>query len=195
MDAINTDSQTIENTIKEMIRYLGENPDREGLLDTPKRVIKSWDRLYGGYKLKAEDILKTSFTEYGEYDEMVLLKNIDFFSTCEHHMLPFLGKAHVAYIPQKKVVGISKLARLVEMHSRRLQIQERMTSDIANDIMRIVEPLGVAVLIEGQHYCIKARGIEKINSIMSTSALLGVFKTDNSARQEFLTLVNRSNKI
>lgn len=189
MDTINSDAQNVEHSIRDILTYLGENPDREGLVDTPKRVRKSWDRLYGGYKLTAEQILGTSFDEFGDYDEMVLLKDIDFFSTCEHHMLPFVGKAHVAYIPDKRVVGISKLARLVEMHSRRLQIQERMTADIANDIERILHPLGVAVLVEGQHYCIKARGIEKINSIMSTSKLTGAFKNDNSCRNEFLRLV------
>jgi GTP cyclohydrolase I len=188
MDAIDSNAQAIEYSIKDILSYLGEDPNREGLIDTPKRVRKSWDKLYGGYKLTAEQILGTSFDEFGDYDEMVLLKDIDFFSTCEHHMLPFMGKVHVAYIPNKKVVGISKLARLVEMHARRLQIQERMTADIANDIERILEPLGVAVLVEGQHYCIKARGIEKINSIMSTSKLTGVFKTNSMARSEFLTL-------
>jgi len=190
MESIPTDTENIENSIKTILTYLGENVNREGLLETPKRVRKSWEKLYGGYKLKAEDILGTSFSQYGDYDEMILLKDIDFFSTCEHHMLPFSGKVHIAYIPNKNVVGISKLARLVEMHARKLQIQERMTADIALDINRILEPEGVAVLVEGQHYCIKARGIEKINSIMVTSKLIGSFKEDASTRNEFFNLVH-----
>lgn len=193
MEAFNPSAQDVEDSVKTILRFLGEDPSREGLVDTPKRVRKSWEKLYGGYKLKAEDVLGTSFSEYGSYDEMILLKDIDFFSTCEHHLLPFTGKVHIAYIPKQKVVGISKLARLVEMHARRLQIQERMTADIAKDIERILEPLGVAVLVEGQHYCIKARGIEKINSVMTTSSLSGVFKSNSMARSEFLTLVNRRN--
>lgn len=193
MEAFNPNAQDAEDSVKTILRFLGEDPSREGLVDTPKRVRKSWEKLYGGYKLKAEDVLGTSFSEYGSYDEMILLKDIDFFSTCEHHLLPFTGKVHIAYIPKQKVVGISKLARLVEMHARRLQIQERMTADIAKDIERILEPLGVAVLVEGQHYCIKARGIEKINSVMTTSSLSGVFKSNSMARSEFLTLVSRRN--
>ena len=189
METIFANPENAEHSIRELLIYLGQNPDREGLKETPKRVIKSWDKLYGGYKLTAEQVLGTIFEDYGNYDEMIILKDIDFFSTCEHHMLPFMGKAHIAYIPDKKVVGISKLARLVEMHARRLQIQERMTADIANDLQRIIAPIGVAVLIEGQHYCIKARGVEKINSIMTTNKLTGVFKTESAARNEFLSLI------
>lgn len=192
MESFNSDAENIEHKIKDILAYIGEDPSREGLLDTPKRIRKSWETLYGGYKQKAEDILKVAFSEIGDYDEMIVLKDIDFFSTCEHHMLPFWGKAHVAYIPNKKVVGISKLARLVEMHARRMQIQERMTADIANDIQRCIEPLGVAVFIQAQHFCIKARGVEKINSIMETSKLIGVFKEFESTRDEFFNMVRSS---
>jgi GTP cyclohydrolase IA len=192
MESFNSDAENIEHKIKDILAYIGEDPSREGLLDTPKRIRKSWETLYGGYKQKAEDILKVAFSEIGDYDEMIALKDIDFFSTCEHHMLPFWGKAHVAYIPNKKVVGISKLARLVEMHARRMQIQERMTADIANDIQRCIEPLGVAVFIQAQHFCIKARGVEKINSIMETSKLIGVFKEFESTRDEFFNMVRSS---
>jgi len=186
---LNTQSNFfLKGAIKRIILHIGDDPNREGLKETPERIIKSWSRLYGGYKQKAEEVLGTVFSEYGNYDEMIILKNIDFFSTCEHHMLPFYGKAHIAYLPNKKIVGISKLARLVEMHSRRLQIQERLTSDIANDINRILKPKGVAVLVEAQHFCIKARGIEKINSIMTTNALLGVFRKPE-VRAEFFSLV------
>jgi GTP cyclohydrolase IA len=192
MESFNSDAENIEHKIKDILAYIGEDPSREGLLDTPKRIRKSWETLYGGYKQKAEDILKVAFSEIGDYDEMIVLKDIDFFSTCEHHMLPFWGKAHVAYIPNKKVVGISKLARLVEMHARRMQIQERMTADIANDIQRCIEPLGVAVFIQAQHFCIKARGVQKINSIMETSKLIGVFKEFESTRDEFFNMVRSS---
>lgn len=189
MEAFSADAQSMEHTIVEILRYLGQNPDSEGLKNTPKRVVRSWEKLYGGYKLNAEQVLGTSFSDYGNYDEMIILKDIDFFSTCEHHLLPFMGKAHVAYIPNKKVVGISKLARLVEMHARRLQIQERMTADIASDIQKVLDPLGVAVLVEGQHYCIKSRGIEKINSIMTTSKLTGAFIENTSTKLEFFNMV------
>lgn len=189
MESFNSDAENIEHKIKDILECIGEDPSREGLLDTPKRIRKSWETLYGGYKQKAEDILKVAFSEIGDYDEMIVLKDIDFFSTCEHHMLPFWGKAHVAYIPNKKVVGISKLARLVEMHARRMQIQERMTADIANDIQRCIEPLGVAVFIQAQHFCIKARGVQKINSVMETSKLLGVFMSKPEVREEFFNMV------
>jgi GTP cyclohydrolase I len=189
MESFDSNAEVIEHKIKDILLYIGENPNREGLIDTPKRIRKSWETLYGGYNQKAEDVLKVAFSEIGDYDEMIILKDIDFFSTCEHHMLPFWGKAHIAYIPNKKVVGISKLARLVEMHSRRLQIQERMTADIANDIQRCLDPLGVAVFIQAQHFCIKARGVQKINSVMETSKLIGAFKDFDPTRNEFFNMV------
>ena len=171
-----------------LLSYIGEDPAREGLVDTPARVIRSYEELYGGYSVRAEDVLKATFTECGEYDEMVLLRSVDFFSTCEHHMLPFFGKVSVGYIPGKKVVGISKLARLVEVHARRLQIQERMTADIAADLERVLHPQGVAVIVEAQHFCMTSRGVEKANAKMVTSKLTGVFREDPTARAEFLKL-------
>ena len=141
--------------VRQLLVLAGENPDREGLRDTPARVVKSWGELYGGYRMKPEKILTTTFAESGGYDQMVVLRNIDFFSTCEHHCLPFFGKAHVAYIPDKLVVGISKLARLVECFARRLQIQEVMTSQIADSIEAILKPLGVGVFVEADALCIE----------------------------------------
>jgi len=181
----------IQEHIRRMLEYIGEDPTREGLIDTPKRVVKSWSRLYGGYKQKAEDILTTTFAEIGDYDQMVVLRDIDFFSTCEHHMINFSGRAHVAYLPDNKVVGISKLARLVDMHARRLQIQERMTNDIAQDLQRILQPKGVAVLVEGGHFCMKARGVEQLNSVMVTSKLTGCFKEEPATRAEFFKLIGK----
>ena len=177
------------NVVKSMINTIGDNIEREGLVDTPKRVIKSWGKLYEGYDMTAEDVLTVEFNEYGLYDGMVILKDLEFYSTCEHHMLPFFGKAHVAYIPDKNVTGVSKLARLVDVHARRLQIQERMTADIANDLQRVVTPLGVGVVVEAQHFCMKARGVEKQNSIMITSSMIGLFREDINVRQEFLQLI------
>ena len=163
----------IEENIVRILQFIGEDPKREGLLDTPKRVVRSWDKLYGGYKENPKDILKTTFNE--NYDEMVLLKDIELYSTCEHHLLPFYGKIHIAYIPDKKVVGISKLARLAECFSRRLQIQERLVNQIADALQEILQPKGVAVICEAKHFCMTSRGIEKQNSNMITSALRGAF--------------------
>lgn len=187
MENRDTTSQDIRDRIKDIIRYLGENPEREGLKQTPNRVVKSWDTLYGGYKQKPEDILKTQFYD-GRCDEIVLLKDIEFYSTCEHHMLPFFGKVHIGYIPSQTVVGISKLARLVEIYSRRLQIQERMTEQIADALMNILKPQGVYVIVEAKHFCMVSRGVSKQNSIMKTSAIRGVFQ-NQEARSEFLELI------
>jgi GTP cyclohydrolase IA len=157
------------------------------LLDTPKRVVKSWNELYKGYNQKAEDIL-TVFSSDG-YDQIVLLKDIEVYSMCEHHMLPFIGKAHVAYIPDKKIVGISKLARLVDIYARRLQIQERIGQQVTDDLMRLLNPRGAACIIEAQHLCMLMRGVNKQNSVMVTSSLKGVFLTDFSAKEELLKLI------
>ena len=180
-----------EQTVLDLLIHLGENPAREGLLSTPSRVVKSWKTLYGGYAQDPEDVLQTVFS--ADYDEMVVLKDIEFYSTCEHHMLPFFGKAHIAYLPEGKVVGISKLARLVEIYARRLQIQERLTTQIANSFMEIVEPLGCGVVIEAKHFCMVCRGVEKQNSVMTTSALLGQFRV-NEVKQEFFKLINHGCK-
>ena len=174
--------------IYEMIRLIGDNPAREGVAQTPKRVVRSWKTIYGGYRQKPEDVLTAQFNSEN-YDEMVVLKNIAFFSTCEHHMLPFFGKAHVAYIPNGSVVGISKLARLVEVFARRLQIQERLTTQIADSLMDIIMPIGCGVVIEAKHFCMVSRGVNKQNSIMETSTLRGIFK-EPDVKQEFLKLIN-----
>jgi GTP cyclohydrolase IA len=175
------------DTIKDILLSVGEDPTREGLLDTPKRVVKSWNELYKGYNQKAEDIL-TVFSSDG-YDQIVLLKDIEVYSMCEHHMLPFIGKAHVAYIPDKKIVGISKLARLVDIYARRLQIQERIGQQVTDDLMRLLNPRGAACIIEAQHLCMLMRGVNKQNSVMVTSSLKGVFLTDFSAKEELMKLI------
>lgn len=180
-----------EQIIRDMLTAIGENPDREGLLDTPKRVVKSWKEIYGGYNHKPEEILQRVFSDE-TYDQMILLKDIDFWSNCEHHLQPFFGKVHIAYIPNnQKVVGLSKLARLVECFSRRLQIQERLTQQIADTFNDIVQPKGVAVLVEGKHFCMVARGVQKQNGIMTTTALRGVFMSDASCRSEFFGALKR----
>ena len=183
MDINDTITQAIENQIE----FIGDDPKREGLIGTPERVIKGWGKLYSGYKQNAADILKTTFIN-GKCDEMVILKDIEFYSTCEHHLLPFYGKIHIGYIPQDKVIGISKLARLTECFARRMQIQERMTAQIADAIMSNLKPLGAMVIAEACHFCMKARGVEKQNSRMITSAIRGVFK-NIEVRNEFMQLI------
>lgn len=177
----------MENYIQEILKYIGEDVSREGLVDTPKRVVKSFKHLCSGYSQKVEDIL-TVFDSEG-YDDLVLLKDIEFYSNCEHHMQPFFGKAHVAYIPNRKIVGISKLARVVEIFSRRLQNQERLTGQIAYALKEALDPIGVAVVLEGKHFCMMARGVQKQDSVMTTSCMLGAFREKDSARQEFLNLI------
>ncbi len=186
MDAINTASKNIKNSIEKILSYIGEDPTREGLQETPDRMVRSWGKLFGGYKQDPKDILK--IFKDGSCREMVILKDIEFYSTCEHHFIPFYGKVSIGYIPNGKVVGVSKLARLVEIYSRRLQIQERMTSQIADALMEHLEPLGVMVICEAKHLCMVARGVEKQNSTMTTSAIRGHFERIE-VRQEFLTLI------
>jgi GTP cyclohydrolase IA len=176
-----------EDSVTRILQAIGENPIREGLLETPKRVVKSWDTLYAGYSQKPEDFIKT-FDSDG-YDEIVLLKDIEIYSMCEHHMLPFIGKAHVAYIPDKKVLGISKLARIVETYARRLQIQERLANQVTDCLMQYLQPKAAACIIEAQHLCMLMRGVQKQNSIMVTSSLKGVFLTNQSAREELMRLI------
>ena len=187
---VTLDSITTHNLIREVIRRIGDDPSRQGLMDTPKRVAKSWSELYAGYELenKIKDVLGVTFNTEG-YDEIVLCKNIEFFSTCEHHMLPFYGVAHVGYIPKEKLVGLSKLARLVEAYARKLQIQERLTSNIANSLRNHLEPIGAGCVIEAKHQCMLCRGVKKQNSSMVTSTLLGAFYDDPRARHEFFDLI------
>ena len=181
--------QEAEEAVKLLLRFAGEDPLREGLLDTPKRVIKSYGELYAGYALEPKDVLSTTFEEVGGYDEMIVLRDIEFTSHCEHHMLPFTGRAHIAYIPTSKVVGLSKLARLVDLYARRLQIQEKMTAEIAKSLTEVLNPKGVAVVIDATHMCMTMRGVRKPGSIMQTSHLTGLFKSDPRTRQEFFSLL------
>ena len=185
------DKKDAQNAIETLVRYI-EKIDgtlREGLLDTPKRVIDAYEELYQGYTIDADDLLDATFNAEG-YDGIVLLRDIEFHSTCEHHMLPFTGSAHVAYIPVEKIVGISKLARLVELHALRLQNQERITKSIADDLERVLQPLGCAVIIEAKHGCMQCRGVKKQNSVMTTSTMKGVFFDNSEARIELLQLIN-----
>jgi len=178
---------TIKEHLKDIFTFIGEKPDREGLLDTPKRIIKSWKKLYGGYAQDPKEVLVRSFQE-GACEEMVGLAEIEFYSTCEHHMLPFFGTIHIGYIPNKKVVGISKLSRLVEVYARRMQIQERMTTEIAQALETHLEPKGVIVICKAQHFCMTARGVEKQKAKMITSAIRGAYE-EQAVRSEFISLI------
>jgi len=178
----------MEEHIREILKAIGENPDREGLVKTPQRVADGFAFLTRGYKMDpAKVINEAMFTE--DYEEMIVQRDIDFYSLCEHHLLPFFGKAHVAYIPHHKIVGISKLARLVDVYARRLQVQERMTNQIATIIRDKLDALGVAVVIEAEHLCMRMRGVEKQNSYVITSSLLGAFRTRQDTRSEFMNLI------
>ena len=179
-----------EDHVRAILRTIGEDPDREGLLKTPERVTRALEFLTKGYQEDPAAILNSAlFSE--EYSEMIVLKDLDFFTLCEHHMLPFFGKASVAYIPRNHIVGISKLARLVDIYARRLQVQERMTNQVANTLMEELDPQGVAVVVEAEHLCMRMRGVEKQNSVVTTSAMLGVFRTNQETRQEFVNLITR----
>ncbi len=183
------ENEQFENAVKTMMLYVGEDPSREGLLETPKRVRKAFEFIYGGYKEDPIAILnKALFTSSN--DEMVLIKDIEFYSTCEHHLLPIIGHVHVAYIPDGKVVGLSKIPRTVNIFARRMQIQEQFTEQIADAIMEAIAPKGVAVVVQARHMCMEMRGVEKINSTTTSSALRGLFKKDEKTRAEFFSLVN-----
>ena len=178
--------------MRELLLAIGEDPDREGLQKTPSRVARAYEFLAKGYKEDPNTILNSAlFTE--EYSEMILLKDLDFFSLCEHHLLPFFGKAHVAYIPDRKILGLSKLARLVEMFSRRLQVQERLTTQVAQALHDALLPKGVGVVMEATHLCMRMRGVEKQNSLMVTSCVLGSFRSRQETREEFMNLVRSRN--
>jgi len=183
--------KNIEKNIYEILKYIGENPEREGLKKTPERVIKMYKELTEGYKISPEKIIKEGI--FGApYDEMIILKDIEFFSLCEHHLLPFFGVAHVAYLPKGKVLGVSKIARIVDLFSKRLQIQERMTMEIAKFLMDKLKPYGVGVVIEAIHTCMMIRGIKKIKPKLITSAMLGLFRKDPRTRNEFLNLIGKT---
>ena len=179
----------IEELISELLIQIGEDPTREGILRTPSRVAKAWKFLAKGYQQNLDEIINNAvFTE--DYDEMVTIKDIDFFSLCEHHLLPFFGKAHVAYIPDGKIIGLSKIPRIVDMFSRRLQVQERMTHEIADTLNSVLSPKGVAVVVEGEHMCMQMRGVEKQNSYATTSSMTGLFRQDSRTREEFLNIIS-----
>jgi GTP cyclohydrolase I len=180
----------MEEHIRQILKAIGEDPDREGLLRTPQRVAHALSYLTRGYAMDPGKVINDAlFTE--DYEEMIVQKDIDFYSLCEHHLLPFFGKAHVAYIPHHKIVGISKLARLVDVYARRLQVQERLTNQIATTIMDKLNALGVAVVLEAEHLCMRMRGVEKQNSFVITSSLLGAFRTRQDTRAEFMNLIRQ----
>jgi len=178
----------MQDNIRQLLAELGEDPSREGLLDTPKRVEKSLRFLTSGYAADVDAIVNNALFTV-DYNEMVIVKDIDFYSLCEHHMLPFFGKCHVAYIPNGKVIGLSKIPRIVDIFARRLQVQERLTNQIAATISEKIEPLGVAVVTEAAHLCMSMRGVEKQNSVATASAMLGAFRNDARTRSEFLELI------
>jgi GTP cyclohydrolase IA len=178
-----------EAAVRTLIQWAGDDPDREGLVGTPDRVVRSYEEFFAGYDLDPVEMLKRTFEETDGYDEMVILRDIRLESHCEHHMVPIIGKAHVAYLPDRRVVGISKLARVVEVFSKRLQIQEKLTAQIANTINEVLQPKGVAVIIEAAHQCMTTRGIHKPGVTMVTSRMLGIFRDHPPTRKEFMSLV------
>ena len=186
------DNKVVEDLVYKMLKEIGENPEREGLIATPRRVARAYEFLTSGYTKDIKSVLNRAVFHV-KYDEMVLVKNIDFYSLCEHHMLPFYGKVHVAYIPDGKIIGLSKIPRIVEVFSRRLQVQERMTQQIADTFEEYLQPQGVAVVSEAFHMCMMMRGVEKQNSSATASAMHGVFKEDARTRMEFLNLVSNKN--
>jgi GTP cyclohydrolase I len=179
----------VEEAVRTLIRWAGDDPTREGVLETPKRVAKAYKEFFSGYESDPKAVLSKTFKEVAEYDEMIVLRDIEFESHCEHHLVPFIGRAHVAYIPDKKVVGISKLARLVDIYSKRLQIQEKMTAEIATTLSEILQPKGVGVVVEAAHQCMTTRGVHKRGVVMQTSHMLGRFRSDPRTRQEFFNLL------
>ena len=180
-----------EKAVRTLISFVGEDPNREGLLDTPKRVVKAYQDWYGGYNQDPKEVLNKTFSEIEGYDEIIMLKDIRVESHCEHHMAPFIGSAHVAYLPNKRVVGISKLARITRIFSKRMQVQEKLTAEIANCLQEVLKPRGVAVVIEAQHECMTTRGINEPGISMVTSQLLGKFRTDASTRKEFYSMIQQ----
>lgn len=178
-----------EQAVRTLIQWAGDDPGREGLRDTPRRVADAYDEFFVGYTTDPKDILSRTFEDVEGYDEMVVLRDIHFESHCEHHMAPFLGRAHVAYIPNKRVIGISKVARLVDAYAKRLQIQEKLTAQIANALSEILQPKGVAVVMEATHQCMSTRGVHKSGVIMQTSHMLGLFRSDSKTRHEFFSLI------
>ena len=184
------DLDTIEDSVRNVLESIGENPNREGLVRTPERVAKSYQELLGGYRMDPKALINEAIFDV-EYDEMVIVRDIEFYSMCEHHMLPFMGRAHVAYIPTNKVIGLSKIPRIVDLFSKRLQVQERMTTQIADYLEVVLNPQGVAVVVEGLHMCMMLRGVKKHDARMTTSAMRGVFRDETTTRMEFLDNISR----
>jgi GTP cyclohydrolase I len=178
-----------EAAVRVLLRWAGDDPEREGLIDTPSRVVRSYEEFFVGYSVDPREILARTFSEVDGYDEMIVLKDIRFESYCEHHIVPIIGRAHVAYLPEHRVVGISKLARLVDAFAKRLQIQEKMTVQIADTLNEVLQPKGVGVILEASHQCMSTRGVHKAGVEMVTSRMLGTFRTDPSTRREFLAIV------
>ena len=182
------ENDKIENLTKQLIEEIGEDPSREGLLKTPSRVSKAWSFFSGGYSQDLDKIINNAvFNE--DATDMVVVRDVEFFSLCEHHLIPFFGRAHVAYLPNGKVIGLSKIPRIIDMFSRRLQVQERLTRQIAETVKEILDPIGVAVIMEGQHMCMQMRGVEKQNSLTTTSSMLGKFRESDRTRSEFLSII------
>ena len=186
------DKKHLEEITKSLLESIGEDPNREGLLKTPQRVAKSWEFLSKGYEEDLDTLINNAIFEESAKD-MVIVKNIEFYSLCEHHLIPFHGKAHVAYIPDGKIIGLSKIPRIIDHYSKRLQVQERLTNQIANTLQDILQPKGVAVVMEGKHFCMLMRGVQKQNSIATTSAMLGSFREKDTTRNEFLNLIRTNN--
>lgn len=183
------DETSAEQAVRTILQHMGEDPEREGLLRTPFRVVKALEYLTRGYQEDPKVAINGALFTEEDYQEIILCRDLDFYSLCEHHLLPFNGKAHVGYLPNRRIVGLSKIARMVEIFARRLQVQERLTTQIARTIMDEIEPLGVAVVLEAEHLCMRMRGVEKQNSYVTTSAMLGVFRTHQETRHEFMTLL------
>jgi GTP cyclohydrolase IA len=186
---MNRERSSAEDAVRQLLRHIGEDPEREGLERTPARVVQAYEFLTRGYDQDPKDAINGALFTEEDYQEMILCRDLDFYSLCEHHLLPFNGKAHIAYLPNRHIVGISKIARMVEIYARRLQVQERLTTQIAHTIMEEIKPLGVAVVLEAEHLCMRMRGVEKQNSYVTTSAMLGRFRTHQETRQEFMNLL------
>jgi GTP cyclohydrolase I len=184
------DRAEVEAAVRTLIRWSGDDPDREGLIGTPDRVARAYEEWFAGYNDDPDELLQRTFEEVAGYDEMVLMRNIQFVSHCEHHMAPIIGRVHIGYLPTNRVVGISKLARLVQSYAKRLQIQERMTAEIANTVDRVLAPQGVAVVVEGTHGCMTSRGVHQAQATLVTSRMLGVFRDRPETRQEFLSAID-----
>ena len=187
---MNNNYDKLESLTSELLQLIGEDINRDGLIKTPMRVAKAWDYFSQGYRTNIDDVINNAiFTE--NCKDMIVVRDIEFFSLCEHHMIPFFGRAHVGYLPDGKIIGLSKIPRIVDMFSRRLQVQERLTDEIANTIQKILNPIGVAVVMEGRHLCMQMRGVEKQNSLASTSAMLGQFRKSAETRAEFLSIISK----